>query len=193
MTSAEIRGRAREQLGGGIFTSKWLMAAAACFIVSVICASIGGFLLYIGTLLVTGPMSYGLSYVFLKQARDHEEMNLSDIFKSGSPSFSQQLMLGMMIVVFISLWSILFFPIGIVKSYSYSMAYYIQMDHPDWGWNDCITDSRRMMDGHKMELFILDLSFIGWIIVSLLVCGIGTLWVVPYVQAAHTQFYESIR
>lgn len=193
MTSAELRARAREQLGGGIFTSKWLMAVAACFIVSLICTAIGGLIPYVGMIVVTGPMTYSLTYVFLKQARDHGEMDLGDLFKSSGPSFSQQLMLGLMIIVFISLWSMLFVIPAIVKAYSYSMAYYIQADHPDWGWKDCITDSRRMMDGHKTELFILDLSFIGWIFVSACLCGIGSLWVTPYIQAAHTQFYESIR
>ena len=50
-----------------------------------------------------------------------------------------------------------------------------------------------MMNGHKMDLFILDLSFIGWMIVGSLCLGVGTLWVSAYMEAAHAHFYESIQ
>lgn len=50
-----------------------------------------------------------------------------------------------------------------------------------------------MMKGHKGELFMLDLSFIGWIIVGVLCAGVGTLWVEPYMEASRAQFYESIK
>lgn len=49
-----------------------------------------------------------------------------------------------------------------------------------------------MMNGHRMELFLLDLSFIGWYIVGALCLGLGTLWVIPYHQAARTQFYVAL-
>ncbi|MEE1279133.1 MAG: DUF975 family protein, partial [Acutalibacteraceae bacterium] len=59
--------------------------------------------------------------------------------------------------------------------------------------NQCIKASMALMEGHKMDLFILDLSFIGWYIVGSLCFGIGNLWVAPYHQATHAQFYESIK
>ena len=73
------------------------------------------------------------------------------------------------------------------------MAYYIKLDHPDYGWKACIDASRQMMDGHKWEKFVLDLSFLGWIIVGSLCLGVGTLWVTPYMEAANAQFYEYVR
>ena len=69
----------------------------------------------------------------------------------------------------------------------------IKLDHPDYGWKACIDESRRLMDGHKWEKFVLDLSFLGWIIVGSLCLGIGTLWVTPYMEAANAQFYEYVR
>ena len=95
--------------------------------------------------------------------------------------------------IFVFLWSLLFVIPGIVKAYSYSMAYYIKLDHPDYGWNACITASRQLMNGHKWEKFVLDLSFLGWIIVGSLCLGVGTLWVTPYMEAANAQFYEYVR
>ena len=56
----------------------------------------------------------------------------------------------------------------------------------------CITESRRIMSGNKMRLFLLDLSFIGWYIVGALCFGIGTLWVNAYHQMARANFYEDL-
>lgn len=103
------------------------------------------------------------------------------------------ILLQIVISIFVFLWSLLFVIPGIVKAYAYSMAYYIKLDHPDYGWNACITASRQMMDGHKWEKFVLDLSFLGWIIVGSLCLGVGTLWVTPYMEAANAQFYEYVR
>lgn len=193
MSCSDFRARAREQLGGGIFTQPWLMGLVACLIVGAISSIAGSIVPGIGSLLVIGPMSYGLSYVFLNQARNGQPINLGDLFKAFNADFLQHFLLGLMIYIFTMLWSMLFVIPGIIKAYSYSMAYYIKVDNPTWGWQDCIDESRKKMDGHKMELFILDLSFIGWLILGSLVCGIGVLWVVPYMNAAHTHFYESIR
>ena len=95
--------------------------------------------------------------------------------------------------LFTVLWSLLFIIPGIIKSYSYSMAVYIKVDHPDYDWKQCIDESQRMMQGHKWELFVLDLSFIGWLFVGACCCGVGTLWVNAYMAAAHSQFYENLR
>ena len=101
--------------------------------------------------------------------------------------------LNILIAVFTFLWSLLFVIPGIVKRYAYSMAYYIKLDHPDYGWKACIDESRQLMDGHKWEKFVLDLSFLGWIIVGSLCLGVGTLWVTPYMEATNAQFYEYVR
>ena len=77
-------------------------------------------------------------------------------------------------------------------TYSYSMAFYIQQDSENKDWNYCITESRRVMNGHKWDLFVLDLSFLGWYIVGMLCLGIGVLWVTPYHQMARAHFYETV-
>ena len=56
-----------------------------------------------------------------------------------------------------------------------------------------MSESATLMDGHKMDLFILDLSFIGWWIVAAITCGIGALWVAPYVSVTTTNFYLDIK
>ena len=126
-------------------------------------------------LVVTGPISYAVCAMFLKQARNNQPMNMEDILKGFTGDFKQNFLLGLLISVFTALWSLLFVIPGIVKSYSYSMAFYIKVDNPTYTWKECIDQSKAMMNGHKMELFVQDLSFIGWMIVGSLCLGIGTL------------------
>ena len=72
------------------------------------------------------------------------------------------------------------------------MAPYIMAEHPEWGANECITRSRQMMDGHKFELFCLDLSFIGWGIACIFTLGLGIPFLDAYREAAHAAFYRNI-
>ncbi len=193
MTRQELKARAKDQLGNNLFCNAWLFAVLACFIFSVICSVAGSIIVGIGAVIVTGPLSFGLNYLFLKQARDHQPMDLGDMFKGFSSDFGQNLLIGLMTAIFTALWSLLLIVPGIVKVYSYSMVYYIKADHPEYDWRQCIAESQAMMNGHKMDLFILDLSFIGWMIVGSLCLGVGTLWVSAYMEAAHAHFYESIQ
>ena len=187
----ELRAKARQKLGGGIFATNWLLALLAIVIVSAIMSAVS--FTGIGVLILTGPLSFGLAAFFLSLARGKEQGDLADLFKGFTEGgFVRLLLLGLLEGVFIFLWTLLFIIPGIVKSYSYSQAIYLAHDHPDWDWKQCIDESRRIMNGYKWKLFVLDLSFIGWYIVGMLACGIGVLWVDPYRQAARTEFYEEL-
>ena len=147
----------------------------------------------IASLLLSGPVAYGVSAMFLKQTRTGEKMDIGDIFNGFREDFSNTFLIGLMTTIFTMLWSLLFIIPGIVKALSYSMAMYIKVDHPDYDWKQCIDESQRMMQGHKGELFVLNLSFIGWMIVGAFCAGIGGFWVNAYMQAATSQFYENLR
>ena len=97
--------------------------------------------------------------------------------------------------VFIALWSILLIVPGIVAAYSYRMAVYIMIDNPDKTAMDCIRESKRMMDGYKLQLFVLDLSFILWVLFSsVAVIGMAVqLFSVPLLNMTYTLFYETLR
>lgn len=195
MTRQEIKDRAKAQLGRNIFSASWMLALVVCFIASAILSAAGSVTAWaggVGTVIVLGPISLGLAYCFLKQTRDGQAMSIKDLFIGFSSQFGQLLLLGLMQSIFIFLWTLLFVVPGIVKSYAYSMAYYIKADHPEYSWKECLDESQKMMQGHKGELFVQDLSFIGWLILGGLCMGIGTLWVAPYIQAARAQFYESL-
>lgn len=101
---------------------------------------------------------------------------------------------GILVPIFTFLWSLLFFIPGIVKSFSYAMTFYILNDHPEYSATQAITESRKMMHGHKGELFVLYLSFLGWDLLSLLTFGIlEIVYVAPYKAAAVAGFYDAIK
>ena len=148
---------------------------------------------FIGVVLM-GCFSIGLTRIILSVVRHQDDKaDLGKMFSGFTDGhLVDNILLGILQYIFIFLWSLLFFIPGIVKSYSYAMSYYIKLDHPELGANDCITASRRMMKGHKWQLFVLDLSFIGWYIVGMLCFGIGVLWVEAYHQTARAEFYNSL-
>ncbi len=193
LSRPELRRRARQQLGGNIFATGWLSLLLVFLLGDIILSA--GSVVFIGSLILMGPISYGMSKITLDLVRGKNDGKVSfgDLFAGFTDDFLNTFLLGLMESIFVFLWSLLFIIPGIVKSYSYAMAFYIQKDAEDKDWNACITESRKMMDGHKWELFVLDLSFLGWYIVGMLCCGIGMLWVIPYHEAARANFYEQLR
>ena len=192
MTSAsELRRRARETLGGNIFKSPWLYA----LVVGIITAALTSVAscVPLASLLIAGPVALGTCAYFLNRVRRRVEYdNLEILFDGVRNDLGDNIIIGILNAVFIALWSLLFVIPGIVKSYSYSMAYYIKLDHPEYTPTEAITESRRLMDGNKMRLFCLHLSFIGWAIVCIFTFGIGMLWLIPYMNAANAEFYQDL-
>ena len=146
---------------------------------------------FLGKLIIMGTLETGVALIYLKLSY-REPAEIGDLFQPFQ-NFVNTFFAGFLSTIFTFLWSLLFVIPGIVKMYAYSMAYYIKLDHPDYGWKACIDESRQLMDGHKWEKFVLDLSFLGWIIVGSLCLGVGTLWVTPYMEATNAQFYEYVR
>ena len=92
------------------------------------------------------------------------------------------------------LWSLLFIIPGIVKAYEYRMIPYILADNPDMDKDEAFTRSREMMTGQKWKTFVLDLSFIGWNILSLLTIGLlGIFYVGPYKRATRAALYDTLK
>lgn len=195
MTRQQIKEMAKAQLGDKIFGNKWLIAVVV-IVIQIALSQLVNFIPGVGqiaALLISGPVSYGVSAMVLKQTRNGQTMDIVDIFNGFKYDFSNTFLISLMTFIFTLLWSLLFVIPGIVKSYAYSMAMYVKVDHPDYDWKKCIDESQRMMSGHKGELFVLDLSFIGWMIVGAFCCGVGTFWVRAYMEASHAQFYENLR
>lgn len=92
------------------------------------------------------------------------------------------------------LWTFLFIIPGIVKSYEYQMIPYLLAENPQMSREQAFAESKRMMSGQKWRAFVLDLSFIGWNILSAITFGIlGIFYVQPYMDATHAALYEALR
>ena len=141
-------------------------------------------------LILGGVIQLGYAKYLLKQYH-RQETSFSDLFSEFErfgQGFAQKFLRGL----YCFLWSLLFVIPGIVKSYSYAMTPFIMADHPNLTAGEAIQASREMMDGHKWELFVLRLTFIGWDIAAALTMNIGHLALNPYKNAAEAAFYREI-
>ena len=138
------------------------------------------------------PIEYSLVVSYLDFFRGDKEDMVGKLFNCFG-NYGRILGISLLRTVYILLWSLLLIIPGIIKTYSYAMTYFISIDHPEYTAEEAITSSMAMMDGNKMKLFMLDLSFIGWFLLCLLTLGIGFLWLYPYIYTAHAAFYEDLK
>lgn len=96
--------------------------------------------------------------------------------------------------ILITLWSLLLVIPGIIAAYRYSLAVYVMIDHPEYSAADCLRESSRITRGYKMQLFLLDLSFILWGLLCMFpVIGYAVqVWVTPYLELCKAQYYEIV-
>ncbi|PFR30888.1 hypothetical protein COK19_04300 [Bacillus cereus] len=144
-------------------------------------------------MIIIGPITLGAYYLVLNAVRG-KEVRIGYIFKwlSDGSKIMKSFFTYLLMCVYLALWTLLLIIPGIIKSFSYSMTYFILNDHSEYTANQAITESRRMMDGHKMDYFLLCLSFLGWFILSVVTFGIGFLWLVPYFYTTSAAFYKEI-
>ena len=216
MTSKELRAIARENLQGnwGISVGVALVAALLGGMVTGsgnisfqfnentvrnLPPAFWGFLLpfvsVVGLLglamfIIGGVVELGYAKFLLKQ-HDKKELVFADLFSQFErfgTGFAQRFLR----TLYTALWTLLFVVPGIIKSLSYAMTPFILEDHPELTASEAINRSKKLMDGHKMDLFILSLTFIGWDILSALTFGIGFLFLNPYRNAAYAAFYRNI-
>ena len=192
----QIRSISRNQLENRIFSTNWLLMVVVFIIVGAVLAlptlifSAFGSII---TLVIAGPVMLSLAAVCLLLPRSGGAPDFKYlIYGFNKENFVRSILINILTAVFTLLWSILFVIPGIVKMYAYSASYYIALDEPKLGARACMAKSERVMQGHKFQLFMLDLSFIGWYIVGAIAFGVGTLFVIPYHIMARTNFYDKI-
>ena len=96
--------------------------------------------------------------------------------------------------LYLVLWSLLFVIPGIIKGYEYRMIPYLMAEHPEMSTKEAFAKSKEMMSGNKWKAFVLDLSFIGWELLSLLTCGIlSVFYVTPYEHATNAALYDALK
>ena len=184
--NSELRAQAREALQGN-----WVMAAVAALIYSAI-VSATSYLPLVGTLLVGLPVAYGFTILMFSVIKGAKDIDLGILFE-GFKDYRRIFVTMLLQTVYTVLWSLLLVIPGIIKSYSYAMTSFILKDEPEMKNNAAIEKSMAMMEGNKMKLFMLDLSFIGWAILCIFTFGIGFLFLQPYVAISRAAFYEDLK
>ena len=147
-------------------------------------ASILGILytIFIGNVIVVGKNGY-----FIKNHDENPE--LGEIFKGFKGNYLNVVKIMLIMELKIMLWLLLLVVPGIIKAYEYSMIPCLLAENPNITTDEAFSLSKQMTTGQKMNLFVLDLSFLGWIILGLICCGIGILFVLPYPEATKAEVY----
>ncbi len=156
----------------------WVTAQTTAYVAMLLQLILGG-------VIAMGMARFGLNLL------DRREARFSDLF-SNFHRLGAGVAMTVLRGVFVYLWSLLLVIPGIVARYRYAMMPYLMAEYPDLGAMDAMRESKRLMMGNKWRLFCLDLSFLGWILLSGLTMGIGLLWVTPYSEVSHAAFYREI-
>lgn len=165
---------------------------------SVFAGILAGLGFIIGTLgfllktFVLSPIEIGTcSYMYESLYRPGKLVNIFNGFKTNYLNNVKTMFLKNL---YVSLWSMLFIIPGIVKSYEYRLVPYLLHECPGMSTREILRLSSQMMRGNKMRTFFLDLSFIGWHIVTLISCGIaGIFYVNPYIGMAKASHYDKMK
>lgn len=188
MTRAELKSAAKEQIKGkiGILFVMFLIIFAIAFVCAFI-PLIGG----IASFIITPSFSLSLCMVYLKLTKK-EEISVGNVF-DGFNNTGRALWLNIIVSFFTFLWILLLIVPGIIKQYSYSMSFYILADNPELTAREALSKSKEMMNGHKWDLFVLQLSFFWWSLLVGVTFGIASIYVIPYISATTANFYNSIK
>lgn len=185
---AEIKMQAKQALRSNYGTAlvMTILYSVAVGIVSAVSFGIAGVIL-------AGPLAVTLGWAMLCLYRGMP-CGVGDAFGRGFDNVGRKIGGYLWMTLWTFLWSLLFVIPGMVKQFSYAMTPYILGDMPNIGAKDALKLSMRMMNGHKGELFVFYLSYIGWMILSGFTFGLlQLLYVGPYMQIAMAGFYDEVK
>lgn len=143
------------------------------------------------SIVITPAFSLSLCCIYLNLVRGIAPQ-VKDVF-CGFGDFWSAFKTQFLVGLFTFLWSLLLIVPGIIKSFSYSLSMYIQAENPGKPALECIAESKAIMEGHKAELFMLCLSFLGWILLGVITFGIAYIYVLPFYSATIANFYENVK
>lgn len=205
-TYSDYRAQAREALAGRWGEGAMLMlvyvliilliegiSGGSEFLGSTLFQSVGSAFGSILSMLVVAPLGTALSMFFLGFVRGNDEMQFGNVWSILRKDYARILSATLIISVMVMLG---IFTLGILSvyfAYSYAMVPYLLRDYPELTWREAMQTSREMMNGHKMELFILHMTFIGWALLAVLTCGIGLLILEPYMETTQALYYEDLK
>lgn len=181
MRAQEIRKEALSKLEGN-----WIPMIGMCLLTAIAIAALNWPSILLVPLLIPGLCVFSLNLV---RGTNPDITNLVSTYKNYLNALVAYVLYGVILVVG---YFLLVIP-GIIFTYMLSQIFYIIADNPQIGAIDILKKSTAMMKGHKWKLFCLHLSFIGWILLSVITMGIAFIWVGPYIKTANTIFYENLK
>ena len=140
---------------------------------------------------VANPLQVGKVRFFLEHRVRPSEIGA--IFRPFTRSYLNTVKTVFLQGLFIFLWALLFIIPGIIKAFQYILVPYILAENPDIEWRRALELSRKMTDGCKFDIFVLQLSFFGWYLLGLIALVIGTLFVGPYYEGTMAELYATLR
>ena len=202
MSRSEIKREALNKLGNSVFSETWIRLVFIQLMVYVLTNVINIFLYRISSQsasftiniirwLILIPIEFSITRLFMNVIRYKSSVEVKEVYYYYNNPVMGIYSLSALKSMFLGLWACIPFAV-IVKAYSYALAEYIKINKPDLSANDCITESRIKMHGHKFELFCLDFSFIGWFLLSLITFNLITPHVTTYYNMSRILFFEKV-
>lgn len=162
---------------------KFLAGSFIYFMIAAVALAVFWFVL--GGIIEVGYRKFQLNLI------DQNEEKLENLFEYFA-YWKNMTVARLLRTIYVFLWTLLFIIPGIIAEYNYAMTPYILAENPEMPAGEAIRRSKEMMMGNKWRLFCLHISFIGWKILCAFTLGIGSLWLVPYENAAEAFFYREI-
>ena len=199
-TFYEYRAQAREALqnrwGEAAIVSLIILVAAIVISIPSFMAEWAGSITTVLSVLIL-PLQYAYYISLLERTRGgEEELTRFTLQYAINHAYANTrfLVAGLLIMLISMVLAILTLGIGaIIVNYMYSMVPYLLHDYPELTPREAMKISREMMSGQKWNLFVLDLTFIGWILLSILTAGIGMIFVEPYMSTTRAAYYEDLK
>ena len=199
-TPYEYRAQARVALqdrwGEAAIVSLIILVIAMLIALPSLVAEWAGSITTILSILVL-PLQYAYYISLLERTRGNEEELTHYTLQyaiNNAYANTRFLVAGLFIMLISMVAAIFTLGIGaIIVKYMYCMVPYLLHDYPELTPREAMKISREMMSGQKWNIFILDLTFIGWILLSILTAGLGVIFVEPYISTARAVFYEDLK
>ena len=188
MTRQELKALAKEQIKPnlGVLILIYVIVAAISYLPNLI-AGIGT----VVSIVVVPALTLATAIIYLNMVAGVKP-EIAELFKHFD-KFWAAFKVSFFTGLFTFLWSLLLVIPGIIKAFGYSMAMYILAENPDMPAREALKKSEAMMKGHKMELFVLYLSFLGWLLLCCVTFGIASVYVAPLMSATFANFYNNIK
>ena len=148
---------------------------------------------FLVAVLVLGPLSIGYANAFRLLCNTGNANVTANMVHLSTNRYLHLVGVYLLMTVKIILWSLLFIVPGVMKAFSYAMTPFIAVEHPEMSASEVLAKSSEMMYGHRMELFMLYLSFIGWFLLSMLTAFVGLIILQSYVLCSVVEFYNEIK